>query len=138
MTDTPNHAFSHEGCDAVAAVFDAWDKHCEAVERMNAAIPAINSTSAERAVYDERYRAAEDAKRDWFAAMHDFVNNSAARALSTASIGYGREVAALEPFAKAYREWQRDEEAGPTGSGPQKYVSLWHFRNAAAALAGES
>ncbi len=134
MTDTPNHAFAREGCDAVSAVFDAWDKHCDAVERMNAAIPAINSTPAERAVYDERYRASEDAKRDWYAAMHDFVNNPAARALSIGSASSGSVMSALEPFARAYREWERDQEAGPTSFGPQKYVSLWNFRNAAAAL----
>lgn len=48
--------------------FAAWDAHVAANERTNAAIPAIQSTPAERAVYDERYRASEQAKRDWFAA----------------------------------------------------------------------
>jgi hypothetical protein len=45
---------------------DAWDAHCLAVERCNAAIPDLEATKAERAVYDERYRASEQAKRDMY------------------------------------------------------------------------
>lgn len=82
------HRLAHSGnaereSGVIKALFDAWDKHCAAVERMNAARPDIaTATRAEYALYDERYQAAEEAKRDWFAAMHDFVKNPAARALS--------------------------------------------------------
>ena len=71
------------GREAIEAVFAAWDKHCAANERTNAAIPPISSTPAERAVYDERYRASEEARREWIIAMHVFVNDPTARAALT-------------------------------------------------------
>lgn len=52
---------------------DAWDAHCIASERTNAAIPAIDGTRAERAVYDERYRASEEARREMHRAACDFA-----------------------------------------------------------------
>lgn len=71
------------------AVADAWDAHCMAVERCNAAIPAIDGTRAERAVYDEHYRASEQAKRDMYSAAQTFAkwasDNRAILALSPTS-----------------------------------------------------
>lgn len=73
--------------EALADIFAAWDKHCDAVSRMNAARPDVlgHATRAERQVYDERYFASEDAKRDWFAAMHRFIKNPVTRAALTPS-----------------------------------------------------
>lgn len=66
--------------DAARLVFEAWDAHVVAVERMNAAIPDIlTATRAEREVYDERYRASEEAKREWYRAMHRFIETPGLR-----------------------------------------------------------
>ena len=47
---------------------------------MNAAIPDIlTATRAEREVYDERYRASEEAKREWYRAMHRFIETPGLR-----------------------------------------------------------
>ena len=66
--------------EALADVFAAWDAHAASNDRTNEAIPPMGATRAEREVYAERYKASEEAKRDWFAAMHRFVNNPATRA----------------------------------------------------------
>jgi hypothetical protein len=66
--------------EALADIFAAWDAHVEANDRTNAAVPPIDATRAERAVYDERYRSSEEAKREWYRAMHRFIENPAARA----------------------------------------------------------
>lgn len=61
--------------EALSDIFAAWDAHVE----------AIDATRAERAVYDERYRASEEAKREWYRAMHRFIDNPATRAALTPS-----------------------------------------------------
>lgn len=72
--------------EALADIFAAWDAHVEANERTNAAIPDITTaTRAEYAVYDERYRVSEEAKREWYRAMHRFIDNPATRAALTPS-----------------------------------------------------
>ena len=71
--------------EALTDIFAAWDAHVAANDRTNAAIPAIDATRAERAVYDERYRASEEAKREWYRAMHRFIDNPSTRAALTPS-----------------------------------------------------
>ena len=61
--------------EAARLVFEAWDAN----DRTNAAIPAIDATRAERAVYDERYRVSEEAKREWYRAMHRFIETPGLR-----------------------------------------------------------
>lgn len=94
--------------EALTDIFAAWDAHVEANDRTNAAIPDIDATRAERAVYDERYRASEEAKREWYRAMHRFIDNPATRAALTPSAlsgdaGEGELIASIrEQVAKLY------------------------------------
>lgn len=73
-----------EAIARVIAVADAWDAHCLANARTNAAIPAIDGTRAERAVYDERYRASEEAKREMYRAAQEFAKWASANRASLA------------------------------------------------------
>lgn len=68
-----------------APLIEAFDAHKVANERTNAAIPDITTaTRAEYAVYDERYRISEEAKRDWHKAIFDIITDEDFRAaLST-------------------------------------------------------
>lgn len=64
---------------SLIAFFKAWDDYVVANDRTNAAIPAVSSTPAERAVYDERYRASEEARRDWWRAAETLAHDDDAR-----------------------------------------------------------
>lgn len=127
--------------EALTDIFAAWDAHVEANDRTNAAIPPIGATRAEREVYDERYRASEDAKRDWYGAMHRFVMNPALRAALSHQAIAAREDSlreALAPFGNAYLKAKADWAAGATQSAPSKYVQLCHYKRASEAIAAHS
>lgn len=65
MTDTAQDLRS-----ALERSADAYDDFCQKRAAMNAARPAINATAAERALYDERYKADHEAEREhWTAAI---------------------------------------------------------------------
>ena len=68
---------------------------------------------------------------EWLGECH--CNTRSSSTASSVNVG-----AALKPFADPYAEWEKDQANGATASGPQKYVRLWHFRDAAAALAASS
>lgn len=60
MTDTT----LADNIEALAKAADAWNAFVKARAAMNAAIPdAIHATPADRALYDERYRADHEAER---------------------------------------------------------------------------
>jgi hypothetical protein len=77
---------------------DAWDAHCLAVERCNAAIPDLEATKAERAVYDERYRASEQAKRDMYGVAFELAKWAS------------QQRAALNPKDTGQEELERENE----------------------------
>lgn len=61
---TPVEAGLREALEQAA---DAWDAFVKAREAMNAAVPDLmTGTPAERALYDERYRADHEAEREHF------------------------------------------------------------------------
>ena len=104
--------------DLIERAADAWDAHCLAVERTNAAIPDLEATSAERAVYDERYRASEQAKRDMYGAAFELAKWASANrgAITTLQAQLERVKEALTKIKRL-----KSKPIGDTGfsTGPQ-------------------
>jgi hypothetical protein len=65
----PDHGWREQIAELIAVRRDFVAKR----EAMNAAIPAIDATPAERALYDERYRADHEAERALFRAAQQFA-----------------------------------------------------------------
>lgn len=59
--------------EALVKVRDARVAFVEARERMNATIPALDASPAERALYDERYQADHKAERAMWTAAIEFA-----------------------------------------------------------------
>lgn len=62
----PSPALDAATIERVRAAADAWEAFVTARQAMNAAIPAIDATPAERALYDERYKADHEAEREHY------------------------------------------------------------------------
>lgn len=133
-----------EGLLAKAA--DAWEAFVTARERMNAAIPSLDATQAERAVYDERYKADHAAEREhWQTAIGLAQHATQLLALLKAAQADGERVArlteALRPFAKAGELFDH-EPADPRwvvsiykpAAGDDYAITDRHLREARAAL----
>lgn len=78
---------------------DAWDAYGLALAQTNAAIPAINSTPAERAVYDERYRVSEEAKREMYRVAWEAAKSARAAIAALPDV----PVAGEDPQARRHR-----------------------------------
>lgn len=89
MTDDPKAAPSQAALEAcplaemverLRAAATAWRDHVSAVEQCNAARPDYfkrgGATPAEKALYDERYKASEEAKRDLWKVAHDLAKHA--------------------------------------------------------------
>ena len=85
---------AREMVERLRAASLAWDRHCKAVARMNAARPDRGlGTPAEDLLYGERYRAAEEAKRDWWSAALGL--RDCFEPISAVIEGLGEETASL-------------------------------------------
>lgn len=99
-------------------VVDSWNKHAAAVEAMNAARPDVVATPAERALYSERYKAAQEAEREMRGSVQHFAKwcaetDATARlgavtaALSQSNAAQARGFAE-EPFQARVQPWMME------------------------------
>ncbi len=99
--------------EAALKAFEAHDKFCAALALTNSMLPIpLDASPAERTLYQERYRATENAKHELFVAAHTFAADPESRRLL------------MEPI-QGPREWNATTINDAPDGFYQSYFHYW-------------
>jgi len=87
----------------IEAASSAWSDFCTKREAMNSAIPSLDASPAERALYDERYKADHEAEREHFRTALELAHSSAA--IATALAAQAEEIERLRDEVDEAVNW---------------------------------